>query len=71
MSPVAMGSFWVSGPPDDCPCTVGEIILAWIAREVRKGEHHDGEMRGFGPRCWCIRGDGRRSVRPTKRPQSR
>ena len=49
---------------------VGEIILAWIAREVREGQHHDGKMRGVGPRCWCIRGDGRRSVRAEEIPSA-
>ena len=28
---------------------VGEIILAWIAREVPERQHHDGKMRGVRP----------------------
>ena len=49
---------------------VGEIILACIAREIREGQHHDGKMRGVGPRCWCIRYDGRRSVRSKEIPRA-
>ena len=49
---------------------VGEIILACIAREIREGQHHDGKMRGVGPRCWCIRYDGRRSVHTKEIPRA-
>src|SRR5207237_1220046 len=49
---------------------VGEIVLARIVREVCEGQHHDGEMRGGGPRCWCIRGDGRGSVRTKEIPRA-
>ena len=47
---------------------IGEMILAWIAREVPEWQHHDGKMRGVGPRCWCIRGDGRSSLRAEEIP---
>ena len=37
---------------------VGEIVLRRIAREVREGQHHDGQMRRLGRRGG-VRGDGR------------
>src|ERR1700722_1227582 len=38
---------------------VGEVVLTRVAGEVGEGQHHDGQVRGFG---WRGRDDGRSSV---------